>query len=159
MKILILFFFIFPSVLLATTAHLFMLERSTNTNFINYDANITSNNKLDQTSPVIAYWIMNAVDGHREGLTNFENEKAYGFTTVRDGENSFKMNMKAIPKDNIYVLMVNGHPRAEIEIDGERKILKKIFIEVGGMIIPKVKFIQLYGEDYQGNSFSKKIRP
>jgi len=48
-------------------AELFRIRRSTNANEIVYAAQLDEAGRLDEDDPLVAYWLMHAEDGHREG--------------------------------------------------------------------------------------------
>jgi hypothetical protein len=143
-------------------APLFVIERSTNANAVHYDANVGADGQLDPRQPISAYWIMAAVDGHREELTALEKSLAYGFT-VEPGQdsNSYHLRLVAQKRRDIAVVRQGDAIRAEAVIDGHRAWLKKMYVNTHKVLaVPTVKYIELFGTDLAtGESVSEKVLP
>lgn len=144
------------------TRHLFKMERSKNANIVQYDVQLTPDNKLYQKEPVIAYWIRAAEDGREKELTSFQRKWYYGFKTKYDvGSNSAIVEMVACGARVIKVYEVEGVYRGEIRIDGHPAFLEKIFVtSIKSGLYPKVTSIELYGKDTKtGVDCYEKITP
>ena len=143
-------------------APLFVIERSTNANVVHYDANIGPNGELDPRQPISAYWVMAAVDGHREELTALEKSRAYGFTVEpsRDS-NSYRLRLVAQKQRDIAIVREGDAIRAEAVIDGHRAVLKKMYVNTHRVLaVPTVKYIELIGVDLAtGESVSERVMP
>ncbi len=141
-------FFISVSAYASQTAGLFIIERSKNANVVHYDINKSADGKIDPEKPVIAYWIMLAQDGHREGLNSIE-RNVYGFKCTLDESKKFYRMVMNIMKDRqIKVYQQGDDYVAEINIDGQPAYLKKVFINsTETMFLPKVHFVDLFGID------------
>src|SRR6185369_15598029 len=100
--------------------------------------------QIDSRMPVTAYWIKDAVDGHREELTPFERSKAYGFTVepAQDG-NSFRMRLAAQKKREISIVRQGDAIRAEALIDGHQARLKRMFVSAH-KVLPTVRYIEFF---------------
>src|ERR1039457_5763512 len=59
------------------TQPLFIIERNKNANVVHYDAQLTTDGKLDPKGPVIAYWVLLAKGGRRQNLNWIEKKTAY----------------------------------------------------------------------------------
>ena len=144
------------------TSPLFIIERSKNTNVVHYDAQLTSDGKLDPREPVIAYWILLAEGGRREKLNWIEEEQAYGFTIKQDPSvNGYKMTLVSAPKQQITVRKVKSGVRAEAVINGRPAVLKKIYIKAtDGLTGSNVQYIEVYGKDLKtGKKLREKMAP
>jgi hypothetical protein len=142
------------------TRPLFIIERSKNANVVHYDAQLTTGGEIDPNEPVIAYWIMLATDGHREGLNWIEKKKAYGFSVKPDPSvNGYKMTVVAVPNHQITIRKVGDAVRAELVIEGQPSIFEKMYINAtDGLLGPKVHYIELYGKDLKtGDKRHEKI--
>ncbi len=151
-----------PAAAQPATEPLFVLARSTNANVVHYDAQLTANGELDSQEPVIAYWVMLAEDGRREGLSWLERQKAYGFTVARDpAGNGYTLTIAALPDRKMTVSKTGGAARAELVIDGHQAAVEKVFVEASsGMFGPKVKYVELSGKDVEtGQELTEKILP
>jgi Domain of unknown function (DUF4833) len=139
---------------------LFKIEQSESANFVQYDAQLTSAGTLDGAEPVVAYWIMRAEDGRRERLNLLEVKLAYGFKTSwdTDGDGVF-VQLVSYPEKRLRVCRVNGSYRAETVINGRLALLDKIYVKsVNGWILPRVEYLELYGNDIRtGGSLYEKV--
>jgi hypothetical protein len=144
-----------------TTDLLFVIKRSTNANYVNYVANLSSKGEFDGKEPVSAYWTMAAEDGHREELTGLEREHAYGFTTRRDVTGTALILItKAMDKIPIRVFLNGGIARAEMEISGHPAFLKQVFVQASHGLFPGVDWIELSGIDTTtGVQIKTRVRP
>ena len=143
-------------------APLFVIERSTNANVVHYDANIGADGQLDPRQPISAYWVMAAVDGHREELTSLEKSRAYGFTVEPSQDsNSYRLRLVAQRRRDIAIVRQGDAIRAEAVIDGHRACLKRLYVNTHKVLaIPMVKYIELFGTDLAtGESVSEKVLP
>jgi hypothetical protein len=144
------------------TSPLFIIERSKNANVVHYDAQLTTDGKLDPKEPVIAYWVLLAKDGRREKLSWVEKKKAYGFTIKPDPSvNGYKMTLVAAPEKQIIVKKEKETVRAEAVIDGRPAVLEKMYINASdGLTGPKVQYIEVHGKDLQtGEKLREKMVP
>ena len=126
---------------------LFKIERNTNANIIQYDAQIGPDGKLDQKQPVVAYWIRLAREGQKEELSKIQNKFAYGFEADLD-QNSDTVTLKMVANIGRLITVVRDNDTylALTSIDGESSRLQKIFIHATGKgMSTKVDYIQLHG--------------
>jgi hypothetical protein len=144
----------------SVTQPLFKIEHSENANFVQYDAQLAPGGTLDGAEPVVAYWIMGAQDGRREGLNFLEIKLAYGFKTSwdTDGDGVF-MQLVSYPQKKLRVFRVNGSYRVETLIDGRLAFLERIYVKsVNGGVLPRVEYLELYGNDIRtGGSLYEKV--
>jgi hypothetical protein len=129
--------------------HLFRIERSTNANVVQYDAQLAPDGTLNAKEPIVAYWIMLAEDGRREDLGLLETKLAYGFKTWSEpAGQGVLVQLVAYPERKLRVYKANGSYRAEIVIDGHPAFLQRIYVKsVNAAIRPKVEYLELYGRD------------
>lgn len=141
---------------------LFVIARSKNANVVHYDARVHESGRLDAGEPVVAYWIMRAEDGRREGLGFFERRLAYGFTTSFEvGGDVLRLKLKAFSRRDL-LLRRDGSGRfhAETTIAGHPARLERIFVasdESG--ITPSVRYLDLFGRLPEGARVSERILP
>ncbi len=70
--------------------HLFYVERSKNSNFVQYDARLTDEGDLADSSPVTVYWILE--NGRHQQLNSIERRFAYGIgPQEKIGKNRFRL--------------------------------------------------------------------
>jgi hypothetical protein len=141
---------------------LFVIERSANANVVHYDANIGANGELDPHQPITAYWVMAAIDGHREELTPLEKSRAYGFTVESSPDpNSYHLRLVAQRRRDIAVVRQGGEVRAETFIDGRHAHLQKLYVSTHKILaVPTVQYIELFGVDVAtGERVSERVQP
>jgi hypothetical protein len=126
---------------------LFKIERNTNVNIIQYDAQIDADGRLDRKKPVVAYWVRHAEQGQIKELSWVQNKFAYGFTADIDAaSNSVTLDMAADIDRPIEVRLDKGEYLAISNIDGQLSRLLKIFIHATGKgMSTTVDFIELHG--------------
>jgi hypothetical protein len=141
---------------------LFVIARSKNANVVHYDARVHESGRLDGEAPVVAYWIMRAEDGRREGLSFFERKLAYGFTTsFTPGGDALRLRLTAFSRRELLVRRdESGRFHAEMTIAGRRARLERIFVasDEGGLT-PSVRYLDLFGRSPDGVRVSERILP
>ena len=132
-----------------TRQSLFRIERNTNDNIIQYDAQIGRDGKLDSREPVVGYWIRLAEEGQEEKLSFVQRKFAYGFKAKYNaGEDTAEVKMAAEIGRLITVRRVGDHYRALADIDGKLSYVDTIYIHAKGKgMSTKVEYIELRGID------------
>ena len=130
---------------------LFKIERNTNANIIQYDAQIGPDDRLLKKEPVVAYWIRHADKGQVQQLSWAQKNFAYGFDATLDRDRDIvKLDMKAEIGRRITVKKEGSEYRATAEIDGSASFVEKIFIHATGKgMSTSVEYIELYGNDVE----------
>ena len=133
-----------------TVHRLFHIERNKNTNIVVYDALAQPDGNLLPKDPVIVYWLKLAEGGHRKDLKGIEKRMAYGFKILSREENRLVLKMVADVGRKVVVDAVDGTYHAFMKINDRQAILEKIFIFAEeGLIMPTVKYIELFGSDVE----------
>jgi hypothetical protein len=145
------------------TEPLFSIARSKNANVVHYDARVHERGRLDGDEPVVAYWVMLAEDGRREGLTWIERRLAYGFSaTVGHDGGELRLRLRAFPRRELAVRRDDkGHFRAEITLAGAPAVLERIFVaSVEHGVTPSVRYFDLFGRRRDdGSRVTERILP
>jgi hypothetical protein len=129
--------------------HLFVIERSKNSNIVVYDANRGPSGDFAASKPVVAYWLLNGEKAKREELNVVEWQSAYGFD-VKPGNTpgTFAMAFKADRKRRLTIRTLNHCPVLTGPIDGHHGILHKMFVKSNeSSTPPKVEYVEFFGED------------
>ncbi len=143
---------------------LFYIQRSSNTNTILYDANFTTDKKLDPKNPVHTYWIRYTDGGKKQELTNIQRTLAYGLHTspIKGETNAYEGHFLAYRKRRFIVKQdAKGEAIALFPINGKMQILKKVFVKVdeSGMM-PSVIYVELWGKDVAtGKEVYERFKP
>lgn len=140
---------------------LFYIQRNHNRNTIVYDANFDKSGQLNEEEPIRVYWIRYEEQGQTMELRNIEKMFAYGVKVSKIGDNSeFKVNLVATSKRH-FLLKEEAPFKAAIYtiINGKQAKLDHLYIFAdNSRIWPKVKYIELYGEDtITGKSVYEKM--
>jgi hypothetical protein len=140
---------------------LFRIARSTTANELVYAAQLDASGRLDPDDPLVVYWLMNAEDGHREGLNILEKTLAYGFSTDQISGGVFRVVLKAKKDRPVLLGISRGCPTALIQIGGRSAQLRRIFVQTSsGGVIPGVAHVDLVGLDPQtGHEVKERIFP
>lgn len=128
--------------------HLFVIARSKNGNVVVYDAKVDPSGRL-AAQPVSAYWLLDGDPARREELTRIEFNRAYGFTlSPGEEQGTYTLVFKARRGRHVSLQMRGGCPVVLVNIQGHLAILRRIYVKSKeGGVIPKVEFIELFGED------------
>ena len=127
---------------------LFVIERNKNANTIYYDANLLSNNKINQDNPIDVYYIHYASDSKRAELNMIERKLAYGYTFEKNENNNFFITLKAYKDRKISLFQdLNNKVYAIMKINGKDAKLIKIFVFAKPELYTSVVYIELFGED------------
>ena len=125
---------------------LFTLGRTTNANIVEYSARLDPNGLLVGQSPFDVSWRMLAKDGHREGLSFFEQQFAYGLSSRALDRESYELKLVSCPERKIIVRRTNEGFEAETRIGGLPSRLLRIFVRTAeGGLSPKVLAVELSG--------------
>lgn len=126
---------------------LFKIERNSNANIVQYDAQIGPDGKLDKRRPVVAYWVRLAEQGQIKKLSWIQKMFAYGFKTDYDREaDSAILSTVADIGRKIKVLRINGSYAATARIDEQPSRIVKLYIHATGRgLSTKVDFIEFSG--------------
>lgn len=139
---------------------LFRIERSKNANIVQYDAVTASADRLDRRAPVLAYWVLLAEDGRREGLSALD-QRAYGFKVRAETGGSWLLYLNATSDRALRVVLWQGSWVTQAVIRGRSAVLTRIFVETDESgLIPSVRWVDLYGVDMiNGQPVTERIRP
>ena len=141
---------------------LFRIERSKNTNVVQYDARVTPTGHLDRSNPVDVYWVKVDQGGIRKELDWIERRLAYGFSTRFDSrEPVLWLDMAADIGREIAVRSDDGQYRAEMTIDGRTAVVERVYVEsVDTLVLPRVVYVDLYGRDIEtGEPLNERLLP
>ena len=126
---------------------LFKIERNTNANIVQYDAQLGPDGKLYKKEPVVAYWIRLADQGQVMELSWIQKKFAYGFSAKYDKRSdSVTVDMAADIGRLIKVLHRGDSYQATTKIDGKPSRIVTIFIHATGKgMSTTVDYIELNG--------------
>lgn len=139
----------------------FIIERSLNKNVVVYEGLVDeATGQLRTDKPLDVYWLdldpayveKNRKKGKnhdRDELNMVERNMAYGVKCepIKGDEGSYTMTLVALPQRKGIMKMVDGLPKAIMEINGQQCYLTSIYVESKqGMIgLPKVVYVLVNG--------------
>lgn len=147
------------SLLIGQTDELFKITRNKDANEIIYHLNTDEEGRLDQKTPIEAYWIRYDLEEEGRPLNYFERKFAYGleFSDVNADGGSFQF----VSFDRRLYLLRTGKRQFEVqaEIDGKRLKLEEVYLSLGGgsFWFPKVNFIELRLRNDKGERVLERI--
>lgn len=141
-------------------APLFRIDRSTNANYVRYDAVPNGSTTLDPKRPIIAYWVLAEEGGKTESLTSLE-QRAYGFRVKPEGEGRWLLVLRAASDRTLRVLHWGNRWVAQAVISGRSAVLERLYVSVDERgVLPKVKWVDLFGKDMSTQApVRERIRP
>jgi hypothetical protein len=128
------------------TDHLFRIERNINKNVVQFDARLTENSNLPDSSPVIVYWVLE--NGQQEELTLIQQKYAYGiYSQEKLEKNKFRIFLVALKDREIIIEKIGDSYRAVISVNGKKSILEKAYVKSKESWIgfPQVLHVDLFG--------------
>lgn len=160
-KIISILFALFCLTLQAVTIpkeHVFVFERSTNSNYVCYDINL-EDGALCQKEPLKIYWVLG--DGTRiEGLTFLDRRMAYGVKVVSSGKDEALVHLAAYKDLNIRICKHKGKWVAIIKRQGREMIVQKMFAQMKPPLSVKCEYVEITGIDIEtGGKRYEKIMP
>lgn len=138
--------------------HVFVFERSTNSNYICYDINLQAG-RLDQKEPLKSYWVLG--EGTRtESLTFLDRKMAFGVKIVSTAEDEAVVHLTAYKDLKIRLCKRQGKWVGVVTINGHEIILQKMFAQMKSSIRPKCEYVDVYGTDAaSGQKRRERITP
>lgn len=131
-------------------AHLFYIQRITNSNTVIYEANFDEKGMLDKKKPIIIYWRMYENDAEIEGLRFMERELVFGLNLeeLSNSEYAYRVQLKATSEQYIYIKQTEPYKcQAYVKLDSGDTLLERIFVNCEKeSYFPKVEYIDVYGE-------------
>lgn len=125
--------------------HIFVFERSTNTNYVCYDINL-QDGKFCQKAPLKYYWVLDEETRLGE-LTFFEKKVAFGIKVISANENEARVHMTAYKNLVIRVCKHKGKWVGIVKLHGHELILDKMFAQMKQSIYPRCEYVDIYGTD------------
>ena len=125
--------------------HVFIFERSTNSNYVCYDINL-QDGKFNQKSPLNSYWVLD--EGTRLGeLTFLEKKVAFGIKVISSKEDEAVVHMTAYKDLKIRICKRGGKWVGIVKLNGHEMILQKMFAQMKPSIYPRCEYVDVYGTD------------
>ena len=125
--------------------HVFIFERSTNSNYVCYDVNLEKG-QLSQKEPLKAYWVLGG-ETRIENLTFLERKVAFGVKVVSTKENEAVVHLTAYKALHIRVCKREGTWVGIVNLNGHDIVLQKMFAQMKPPINAKCEYVEIFGTD------------
>ena len=125
--------------------HVFIFERSTNSNYVCYDVNLEKG-QLSQKEPLKAYWVLGG-ETRIENLTFLERKVAFGVKVVSTKESEAVVHLTAYKALHIRVCKREGKWVGIVNLNGHDIVLQKMFAQMKPPINAKCEYVEIFGTD------------
>ena len=138
--------------------HVFVFERSTNTNYVCYDINL-QDGLLCQKEPLKPYWVLG--DNTRiEGLTFLDRKMAYGVKVISSKKDEALVHLTAYKDLSIRICKHKGKWVATAKLHGHEMVIQKMFAQMKPPLSVKCEYVEIIGTDIQtGEKRVERITP
>ncbi|MBO7138554.1 MAG: DUF4833 domain-containing protein [Bacteroidaceae bacterium] len=138
--------------------HVFVFERSTNTNYVCYDINL-ENGSLSQKQPLNAYWVLGD-ETRIEGLTFLDRKMAYGIKVISAEKNEALVHLTAYKDLSIRICKHKGKWVGIVKMHGRELVIQKMYAQMKSSLSVKCEYVEIYGTDITtGEKRSERITP
>lgn len=143
---------------------LFHIDRSKNKNQVHYDVVVDQGCRILEEGAIKGYWIVLEKGADvREELSSFD-QMAYGIKNVKNENGQVYFNLKALESKRVKVSVELKdkicQATAEVEVQGKISKLERIYVfSEEGLILPKVKYLDIFAKLTDGSSVTERITP
>lgn len=151
--------------------HLLTINRSRDTDIINYELNIDENGNIDSENPIHIYWLRQTQQNQKEALTWIQNRYAYGIklvenTNIVENPNSnVVLKFKFVSYNNA-ILEVRKHTNNSYKLytvfNNQEMEVSNIYIQFNGgtFWVPIITEVKINGyKPYSNELISAVINP
>ena len=140
--------------------HIFVFERSTNTNYVCYDINL-QNGKLNKKEPLHPYWRLDhGTHFVEEDLTFLDRKMAFGVKIVSASEDESVVYLTAYKDLKIHLCKQNGKWVGIVKLNGHEMVLQKMFAQMKPPFSIKCEYVDILGTDTtSGEKRQERIIP
>lgn len=152
-----------PCAWAGTPDSVFHIDRNKNRNQVHYGVRVDEDCRPIGPEPVYNYWLRREKDPPEVEALHFYQQAAYGFQKQNiESDGRIEVRLRALPDRQLVVRVtsVDGACKAEtfLTIDGKQAYLEKVFVFAEeGLILPTVRYIELFGHGNDGIAVYEKI--
>ena len=134
---------------------LFYIQRNQNTNTVVYELNRLHDGRINSEYPINVFWLRFSENSKIQELNYIQNKLAYGYESTQINNDAFEFELVSYRKLKFFIGKdKSGKFRAYTKINGIMSIVSNIYVYVEDFgLFPDVKYIELYGEDIDNDSF------
>ncbi len=138
--------------------HIFLFERSTNTNYVCYDINL-KDGALCQEEPLKAYWVLGG-ETRIEDLTFLDRKMAFGIKVIKATKDEASIYMTAYKGLTIRICKRKGKWVGIVKLHGHEIVLQKMFAQMKPPFSVKCEYIEISGTDAEtGEKRCERLLP
>lgn len=148
----------------ATPDSVFHIARNKNRNQVHYGVRVDAACRPIGEEPVYNYWLRLERDPPEREELSFFQQTAYGFQKQNvENDGRIEVRLRAVPDRQLVVRVtpLGRGCKAEtfMTIDGQNAYLDKVFVFADeGILLPTVRYIELYGRSNDGHAVYEKIQ-
>jgi len=141
----------------------FHVDRNKNRNQVHYGVHVDEHCRPIGTEPVYNYWLKREKDPPEVESLHFYQQAGYGFEKQEvKKDQRIEIRVRALPDRELVIRVtpVGQHCKAETftTIAGKQAYLEKVFVFAEeGLVLPTVRYIELFGHSNDGQSVYEKI--
>ena len=151
----------------SSSVNLFHIERNKNKNQVHYAIRLNKNCEPIAKKPVYAYWLNLEAKKPKTSPVKWYQQAAYGIKEQKkNAANEFKIILKALPTKKIYVRYFRNKrsdqcsATAWTQVAGKRARLNTVYVFAKEkFLIPKVKYVDIFGKLPNGAAIKERIIP
>ena len=138
--------------------HVFVFERSTNSNYVCYDINLKDGSFCPK-EPLKAYWVLGG-ETRIEPLTFLDRKMAFGVKVISAKENEAVVHLTAYKDLNIRICKHKGKWVGIVTLGGHEIILQKMYAQMKPPVNVKCEYVDIFGTDLKtGENRRERITP
>lgn len=141
----------------------FYVQRDPNANTVVYELNRTAHGLLNESEPILAYWIRYADGGERKELNYIQRKFAYGLNTKKLAKDHYELKFVSYGKLALYLRKdPEGRYNVYTTINQKEAILDRVFVRIEGgtFWVPNVLYVELKGRDAAtGKAVTGRFKP
>lgn len=141
----------------------FHVSRNKNRNQVHYGVHVDDRCRPLGDEPVYNYWLRLEKNPPVVEPLRFYQQAAYGFQKQKvEDDSRIEVRLRAMPDRQLVIRVTPIGRRCKAEtfmtIDGKQGYLEKVFVFADeGLVLPTVRYIELFGRNNQGHSLYEKI--
>ena len=151
----------------SSSVNLFHIERNKNKNQVHYAIRLNKNCEPAVKKPVYAYWLNLEAKKLKTSPVKWYQKAAYGIKEQKkNAANQWKIILKALPTKKIYVRHFRNKKSdqcsatAWTQVAGKRARLNTVYVFAKEKsLIPKVKYVDIFGKLANGTAIKERIIP
>lgn len=137
--------------------HIFVFERSTNTNYVCYDINLDGD-RLNQKEPISIYWVLGNAT-RIEDLTFLDKRMAFGIKVHSISDDEATVSLIPYKKLPIRIFQHKGKWVGVVRMNGHDIIIERLYAQMKSGITVHCEHVDVFGTDLKtGKKCRERIK-